>query len=176
MSKFKRISSKKDIYGDIRKHGEEIYRSKNFLSSDNNLQHGDVSVKKHSEKVAYSSLWLSRKLRIKVNEREMVRGALLHDYFLYDWHDDDHRGLHNLHGFKHPGVALANASSEYQLTAREKDIIKKHMWPLTVVPPLCRESWLVTICDKYISTGESIHFIKTTKKYYEKKKMQKKFE
>lgn len=138
------------------------------------MQHGDVSVMKHSEKVAFSSLWLARRLHINVSERELVRGALLHDYFLYDWHDDEHCGLHNLHGFKHPFVALKNASAEYDLSDREKDIIKKHMWPMTVIPPLCREGWLVTICDKYISTIESIHIIRTTKKYIQMKKEQKK--
>ena len=51
---------------------------------------------------------------------------------------------------------LKNASKEYDLTDREKDIIKKHMWPLTVVPPLCREAWLVTAADKYVSTIETL--------------------
>lgn len=161
----KKNSFKKKIYVDLRKHGDEIYRSQNFRNSDSNLQHGEVSVKKHSEKVAFSSLWLSRKLNLNVCEKEMVRGALLHDYFLYDWHDEEHCGFRNLHGFKHPGIALENASNEYELTPREKDIIKKHMFPLTIIPPLCREAWIVTLCDKFVSAKESVHFIQTRKKY-----------
>jgi len=61
-----------------------------------------------------------------------------------------------LHGFYHPGIALKNADQEYELTLREKDIIKKHMWPLTVVPPLCREAWIVTTADKYCSLLETL--------------------
>ncbi|MCQ2523179.1 MAG: phosphohydrolase [Lachnospiraceae bacterium] len=156
MSTSKRKQFRTQLRSDMVKHANDILTSKNFRSSARNIQHGTVSVMKHSMKVAYTSLWLSRKLRIKCEEKDLVRGALLHDYFLYDWHDEEHCGLRNLHGFYHPGVALKNASKEYDLTAREEDIIKKHMWPLTVVPPLCREAWLVTAADKYVSTVETI--------------------
>ena len=53
-------------------------------------------------------------------------------------------------------IALKKAQKEYDLTDREKDIIKKHMWPLTVVPPLCREAWIVTTADKYCSLLETL--------------------
>lgn len=158
---------RKQILNDLHKHGEEIYRSENFQNSNNNLQHGEVSVKRHCEKVAFSALWLARRIRLRVNERELIRGALLHDYFLYDWHDEEHSGFRNLHGFKHPFVALKNASDEYELTEREADIIKKHMWPMTFFPPRFREGWIVTLADKYVSTKESVHFIKMKRKYLE---------
>jgi len=109
--------------------------------------------------VAKCSLYLSEKLaalHIRCNRRELIRGALLHDYFLYDWHDKEHVQIHNLHGFYHPGIALKNASAEYRLTPRERDIIKKHMWPLTMVPPMCREAWIVTVADKWCSTLETL--------------------
>ncbi|MDE7205798.1 MAG: phosphohydrolase, partial [Lachnospiraceae bacterium] len=64
---------------------------------------------------------------------------------------------HNLHGFFHPGRALRNAKKEYRLTKRQADIIKKHMWPLTVVPPMCREAWIVTTADKYCSLMETLY-------------------
>lgn len=148
--------SNKELIEDIRKYGEEILRSPNFMASAENIQHGNISVMRHSIKVAYASLKLSRKLDINVNEKEMVRGALLHDYFLYDWHDEEHCGLHNLHGFYHPGIALENAMAEYTLTDREQDIIKKHMWPLTVKLPKYKESWVVTSADKCVSSLESL--------------------
>lgn len=156
MKESKRKQFRTQLRSDMVKHANDILISKNFRSSARNIQHGNVSVMKHSMKVAYTSLWLSRKLRIKCEEKDLVRGALLHDYFLYDWHDEEHCGLKNLHGFYHPGVALKNADKEYDLSPRERDIIKKHMWPLTVVPPLCREAWLVTAADKYVSTIETL--------------------
>ena len=59
--------------------------------------------------------------------------------------------------FHHPNVALENASREYQLTPRERDIIRKHMWPLTLFHiPRCREAWVVTTADKYCSLKETL--------------------
>lgn len=55
---------------------------------------------------------------------------------------------------------MRNASREYRLTEREKEIIRKHMWPLTVVPPTCREAWIVTAADKWCSMLETLHMHK----------------
>ena len=107
--------------------------------------------------VAKYALAFSDKLHIRCNRRDLIRGALLHDYFLYDWHDNEHKQPYKLHGFYHPGIALKNASEEYELTDREKEIIKKHMWPLTVIPPTCREAWIVSCADKWCSLMETFH-------------------
>ena len=78
------------------------------------------------------------------------RGALLHDYFLYDWHLTHERW----HGFRHPYIALSNASRDFDLTAREKNIIVRHMFPLTPIPPKYRESLLVSTADKICALKE----------------------
>ena len=153
----KNRNHRQDIRKDIRKYGGDILRSDNFKSSAKNIQHSNVSVMKHSMKVAYASMWITKKLRLKCNKEDLVRGALLHDYFLYDWHKHDPANKHkNLHGFYHPGIALKNAERDFGLTDREREIIKKHMWPLTVVPPTCREAWVVTMADKYCSLMETL--------------------
>lgn len=144
------------IRRDMRKYAGDILRSKNFRSSAKNMQHSNISVMKHSMKVAYLALWMNRKFKFKCKEQELTRGALLHDYFLYDWHDKERENFKRLHGFHHAGTALKNAMKEYELTEIEIDIIKKHMWPLTVVPPKCREAWVVTTADKVVSTLESL--------------------
>ena len=38
--------------------------------------------------------------------------------------------------------------------SKEKEIIKKHMWPLTFSPPKYLESFIVTIVDKYCAFKE----------------------
>lgn len=146
----------KELHQQIRLHGEDILRSDHFRQTREYIQHGNMTVSGHCINVARYSLKISRKLGIACSQRELVRGALLHDYFLYDWHDKEHRDIWKLHGLFHPGIALRNASRDYALTAREKDIIQKHMWPLTIVPPLCREAWIVTAADKYCSLMETL--------------------
>lgn len=146
----------RELRRQIREAGEDILRSKNFYKTKAFIQHGNMTVNGHCVNVAKLSIAISEKLHIKCNRKELIRGALLHDYFLYDWHHKDYVRPHKLHGFYHPGVALRNAASEYPLTPREKDIIKKHMWPLTVVPPMCREAWIVTTADKWCSLMETI--------------------
>ena len=152
----KRYEKRRQLYRLLREHASDILKSENFRSTKNYIQHGTMPVHRHCIDVAEKSIAISKFLRIPCNEREMVRGALLHDYFLYDWHDKSRENYQRLHGFYHPGIALRNASMEYELTLREKDIIKKHMWPLTVVPPLCREAWIVTPADKYCSLLETL--------------------
>ena len=135
----------------------DILKSKNFNSTKEYIQHGNMTVNNHSMNVAKYSIAISEKLHIPCKKDELIRGALLHDYFLYDWHIGDYAKPHKLHGFYHPGRALRNAEKEYQLTPREQDIIKKHMWPLTIVPPMCREAWIVTTADKWCSLMETFH-------------------
>ncbi len=165
----KRIVERNRFFNFMKKYGADILESPNFRNSENNIQHGNMSVRRHSINVALCSFVIARALRIHCHKQDLLRGALLHDYFQYDWHSREHRDISNLHGFYHPGIALRNAEKEYQLTDRQKDIIKKHMWPLTVVPPTCREAWIVTMADKYCSLMETFHFhqgksIRTKKK------------
>lgn len=152
----------------IKKEGYDILESPQFMECASHMQHGTVSVKNHCINVAVHSVKLSKKLGVKCNQRALIRGALLHDYFLYDWHSRKIKTLKELHGFCHPTTALENASREYELSLIEEDIIKKHMWPMTVVPPLCREAWLVTLADKYCSTLETLHIHRGKRKMVDK--------
>ena len=152
----KRYQQKKELYKLLKEYASDILESENFRSTRNFIQHGTMPVRRHCIDVARQSIAICKFLGIHCNERELVRGALLHDYFLYDWHDKNRENYQRLHGFYHPGIALKNASREYNLTLRERDIIKKHMWPLTVAPPLCREAWIVTTADKYCSLLETL--------------------
>lgn len=153
----------------IKENGSDILDSENFRSTRNFMQHGTMSVNRHSLDVAIYSIALSKKLRIRCSQRDLIRGALLHDYFLYDWHDKTRRDYKPLHGFYHPQIALRNASEEYRLTPRQRDIIGKHMWPLTVVPPMCREAWIVTAADKYCSFMETVRLHNGQKKKRERR-------
>ncbi|MBR4731645.1 MAG: HD domain-containing protein [Lachnospiraceae bacterium] len=150
----------RELHRQIRAAAGDILESNNFMSTKGHIQHGDMTVNQHCVNVAKLSIAISEKLHIRCQREEMIRGALLHDYFLYDWHVGDAKKPHNLHGFYHPGIALNNASRDYDLTPRERDIIEKHMWPLTLTKiPRCREAWIVTTADKWCSLLETIHYV-----------------
>lgn len=120
---------------------------------DKYVQHGDTTCLWHSIAVAYYSLTAAKLLHIPCRQKSLLIGALLHDYFLYDWHVKDKS--HRLHGFRHPKFALTNAKKVRNLTHIECDIIEKHMFPLTIVPPVYKESILVCIVDKICSFYET---------------------
>ena len=56
------------------------------------IQHGTMSVHAHVISVAHASLAMAGRLErlgVRIDRASLIRGALLHDYFLYDWHDPD---------------------------------------------------------------------------------------
>lgn len=119
------------------------------------IQHGSVTCYEHSVMVAVYSYAYAKKLRLKVSIEALVKGALLHDFFLYDWHN--HAFTHDgLHGFSHPVTAERNANNTFKLSLKERKIIKCHMWPLTLTRiPTSKEGWLVCAADKYCSLKET---------------------
>ena len=133
----------------------ELARDTRLQEMSQYMQHGDTSVYKHCIAVAYESLALADRYHIKTDKLKLIRGALLHDYFLYDWHEHDKS--HCLHGFRHPFTAARNAKRDTSLSQIEEDIIRKHMFPLVPVPPKYKESIIVCIADKICSTYETTH-------------------
>ena len=117
------------------------------------LQHGDTTTLDHAIAVAYYSLMLDRKWNLNCDKSSLVRGALLHDYFLYDWHQPHKE--YGLHGFTHPFTALRNAVQDFNLNAVERNIIARHMFPLVPIPPRYRDSMIVCLADKFCSLNET---------------------
>jgi uncharacterized protein len=144
----------REIWRSVILYGSDIMRSDGLEQEKHYMQHGKVSVYQHSLSVAYMSLYLARKCRLSLDERSLVRGALLHDYFLYDWHVPAPE--HNLHGFSHAGAALKNAKRDFEINRLEQDIIEKHMFPLNIRPPKYKESIIVCLADKLCATKETV--------------------
>lgn len=132
---------------------EEIWTNERLHDMERYIQHRDLNCLEHSLFVSYKSYQVCRKLGC--DEIAVARGALLHDFFLYDWHKE--RRSEKLHGFAHPEIALENAETHFELSEMEKDIILKHMWPLTLNKmPKYKESLIVSLIDKYCTTVELI--------------------
>lgn len=131
---------------------DEIESESCIRETEDFLQHGTTSRYLHSVAVAYYSYKLAIIFGIHLHLKEIVRGGLLHDYYLYDTKVNDPalRG----HGHLHPKVALKNASLDFRLTELEQDIILKHMFPVTITPPKYKEGFIVSLIDKACAVYE----------------------
>lgn len=125
-----------------------IIKNEKLKRMDKYIQHGNTSTLEHCIAVSYISYCIARKFHIRCDYNSLLRGSLLHDYFLYDWHDKD--AAHKWHGFHHAAVALKNASKDFELTDIEMDIIAKHMFPLNIKLPRYKESYIVSLPTKYV--------------------------
>lgn len=119
---------------------KEFQRLKTFIA------HGSFSVFDHCLRVAilaYSIALMKKNVRID----SLVRSALLHDYYLYDWHHA-HEG-HKLHGFRHPYIASKNAKRDFHINEFEAKLIRSHMFPLTFwTLPLSKEARIIIKAEK----------------------------
>ena len=133
----------------------DLRQNPRVLLMKNYLQHGRVSTYEHCENVAKASIHLNHSFHLHADERIMVRAAMLHDFYLYDWHMPD--PSHRLHGFCHPERAARNAVSYFNAGVKEQQIIRSHMWPLTLTKiPRCREAWIVCLADKCCAVTETL--------------------
>lgn len=143
------INNKTEFFNII----EDILNNETVKKMKEYKQHCNTSCYTHCLHVAYYSYIVSKKLGL--DYKSTARAAMLHDLFLYDWRnkfkDPKHYGLHT---FMHPKIALKKASKIFDLNEKEKDIIVKHMWPATIVLPKYKESYIVTLMDKYSAIRE----------------------
>lgn len=131
------------------------------LDLKNYIQHSNFNRLEHCMGVAYISFIIAKKFNIKVNYHDLIRGALLHDFYFYDWHKKEESP--RLHGYVHAKIAMINAIKEVKdLSDKEKNIIYSHMWPLNITHlPLSKEASLVCITDKYCASYEVLFRQKT---------------
>ncbi|MCQ2465180.1 MAG: HD family phosphohydrolase [Oscillospiraceae bacterium] len=136
-----------DTVKDLLEH-ELVQKMKEFT------QHGNTSTFQHCVNVSYYNYKICKFFHL--DARAGARAGLLHDFFLYDWHTHTRDTGDHFHGMTHPKAALKNASRHFNLSAREKDIILKHMFPLTITPPRYMETFVIVFVDKYCGLIETV--------------------
>ena len=149
---------------------ESIYQA--FLNDEKILRMKDISMHRgsncylHSFKVAKKAIKKSLN-RKDVNLEVVLLGAILHDYYLYDWRKD--RSKLKKHGKNHPNIAIKNATKDFDISEEVKKVIKSHMWPLNIKEyPKSKEAKIVSFSDKAVTIGESLTSIKYKQKKREK--------
>lgn len=141
---------------------KDILKTDEFKEMKKYKHHKNTNLFRHSIKVAYLCYKHHIKHNMKIDIREFVQGALLHDYYLYNLHGNK---KHKLHLYKHPRIALNNAIKKFpKLTKVQQDMILRHMFPLTPIPPKTKEGWLVCHYDKVAAINDRFKKRKTKKK------------
>ncbi len=153
-----KVGYDQEIIDIILKYGSDIIEDEKFEMEKNYIQHGTTTTYTHSLCVTYISVWLAVRSRHKVDMRTVVRGALLHDYFLYDWHEK-HAG-HGLHGYTHAKASVKNAIRDFNVDEETAYVIHCHMFPLNLTRvPLTREARIVCMADKMCASIETLSII-----------------
>lgn len=151
------IQAEQKLAEQVLQYGKDILSSPKMQSERQFMQHGTTDCFTHSICVAYMALKIVKILHIRnIDKKSLVRGCLLHDFFLYDWHDKN--AACKFHTLMHPIVALHNAERIFDLNLIERDIIRKHMFPLCFPFPKYKESYVITLADKCCAASEIWHF------------------
>ncbi len=140
--------SEKELFGRL-KNDDMISKMREYP------HHGTMSVFDHCVNVVDMSLKIADKLSLDKRQKEnIIVGGMLHDFFLYNWHEGRIRE-DGIHCWLHPKVALSNANTHFDLNKKQQNIIRSHMFPATILhPPMCIEAWVVSTADKVCAVRE----------------------
>lgn len=152
----KAILSKKDLT-----HFREYYSCVNDLLNSSEVErlrefrhHIGTTRFQHSLNVSYYNFLLCRKLRL--DARSAARAGLLHDLFFYD--RKSHENVLRSHAEEHASIALYNATLAFPVSELEGDMIINHMWPMTPHLPRHRETFVITLVDKFCACAEVMEY------------------
>lgn len=118
-----------------------------------NIKHHNTTRLDHSMKVSYYSYKIAKTL--KLDYKEVARGGLLHDFYTDKISECTKiKDKIKLFSTQHPKDAVINATTHFNLSEKEINIIESHMFPVDYRVPKYAESWIVSLVDKVLSFGE----------------------
>ena len=119
----------------------------------NNIKHHNTTRMNHLLKVSYGSYKVAKLFNL--DYKDVARGGLLHDFYTEEVNKCDKiKDKVLLFSMKHPENAAENAMRNFELSDKELNIIKTHMFPIDYKVPKYAESWIVSIVDKVVSFTE----------------------
>ena len=84
--------------------------------------------------------------------KSTARGGLLHDFFYYDWRVTK---FNKSHAWVHPRIAVRNARKLVNLNKKKRILFSSICGGATIAPPKYKESYIVTMVDKYWAVKEA---------------------
>ena len=136
---------------------DEYMNNEEFQKTNGIKQHGTTRYE-HSMRVSYYSYVIARFLHLDYEETAI--GGLLHDFFINPSEMGKIKAF-----FTHPKLALDKSMLEFDLSDKELDIIKSHMFPTSFFIPKYLESWIVSLVDKCVASYEFSLKFKLRMKY-----------
>ena len=150
---------------------EELYQY--FLNNEKIKKMNDIQLHRgsscyiHSFRVAKRAIQIALSSNRKYNLKNVLIGAILHDYYLYDWRTN--KALLKKHGRRHPFVANENAKKDFDISPEVSEIILSHMWPLNLrYFPYSKEAKLVNYVDDITATKEALTSRRYKKKHHDR--------
>ena len=137
---------------------EYLYIIDHILKNDefkkmSDIKHHNTTRMDHSLKVSYYSYVIAKSL--KLDYEDVARAGLLHDFYTEEIRKCKKiKDKILIFSTKHPSNAVINASNNFELSEKEVNIIKSHMFPVDYRIPKYAESWIVSLVDKVLSFGE----------------------
>lgn len=113
--------------------------------------HHGITRHEHCLRVSYYTYLVCKILHL--NYIEATRAALLHDFFTDEVSNLKAWGRYR----NHPTYALINSKKYYNISKLQEDIILRHMFPVTLLPPKYIESWIVDIIDDISAIYDKVY-------------------
>lgn len=139
----------------------EILRNDKVLKMKQYRQHHNMDCFNHCLFVSYNTYLICKKHNL--DYIAAARAGMVHDLFLYDWRKREN-GRKGFHAFTHGKTAYNEASTFLDLNDKEKDMIIKHMWPVTPALPKYKETFIITYVDKFFAVAEAFIKVEETEK------------
>lgn len=146
--RYEKIEENLEFYNCI----QDIVTHPAVLKMKKYYQHCETDCYEHCLNVAYNNFKICKFLGL--DARSAARGGMLHDLFLYDWREHREKTGDRLHAITHPVTACRNASKFFKLNKVEREVITKHMWPVSLIPPRYPETYVICLTDKYCGSRE----------------------
>ena len=150
------LDNNKRLKNEILRLGGDIVRSDRFQKAWTIDHHIRYNVAVHSLEAACYALRIARWLKrrgIKVNEEDVVRAALLHDIGMTE--DRVSKSPSYMKAYTHPRAGYRIAKDEFSANKVQLEAIRRHMWPICVLPPLHLTGWIVLTADKASASREA---------------------
>lgn len=134
------------------------------------MHHHNLSVWDHSVLVSFRAFEVAKYFH--ADERICALAGLLHDFYSQAWISTpelemlengkyttlmkEKKPFYKMHAFTHANDAAENYIRFFPELENKKitDSIKRHMFPLTIVPPKYKEGFIITAIDKFNSVHE----------------------